>query len=49
MDLYIIAGACSLAVNIALREAGLRFNLRTVDGQSKQTDDGADFRLPLSG
>jgi glutathione S-transferase len=44
MDLYIIAGACSLAVNIALREAGLRFNLRTVDGQSKQTDDGADFR-----
>jgi glutathione S-transferase len=44
MDLYIIPGACSLAVNIALREASLRFNLKTVDGQSKQTDDGVDFR-----
>jgi glutathione S-transferase len=43
MDLYIIPGACSLAVNIALREAGLQFNLRTVDGGSKKTDDGADF------
>lgn len=43
MDLYIIPGACSLAVNIALREAGQRFNLRIVDGRSKKTDDGADF------
>ena len=43
MDLYIIPGACSLAVNIALREAGRRFNLRTVDGRSKKTDEGADF------
>jgi len=43
MDLYIIPGACSLAVNIALREAGVRFKIRTVDGRRKQTDDGMDF------
>jgi glutathione S-transferase len=43
MDLYIIPGACSLAVNIALREAGVRFNIRTVDGSTKQTDHGEDF------
>lgn len=44
MDLYIIPGACSLAVNIALREAGVRFNIRTVDGGTKQTDHGEDFK-----
>lgn len=43
MDLYIIPGACSLAVNIALREAGVEFNIKTVDGRRKQTDDGVDF------
>ncbi|MDY6948831.1 MAG: glutathione transferase GstA [Pseudomonadota bacterium] len=43
MDLYIIPGACSLAVNIALREAGVTFNLRTVDPRTKQTDAGEDF------
>ena len=43
MDLYIIPGACSLAVNIALREAGVTFNLRTVDPGTKRTDAGEDF------
>lgn len=43
MDLYIIPGACSLAVNIALREAGVIFNVKTVDGRRKQTDDGENF------
>lgn len=43
MDLYIIPGACSLAVNIALREAGVRFNIRTVDGATKRTDHDEDF------
>lgn len=43
MDLYILPGACSLAVNIALREAGITFNLVTVDGGTKKADDGRDF------
>lgn len=44
MRLYIIPGACSLAVNIALREADVRFDLITVDGSTKATDEGSDFR-----
>ena len=43
MKLYIIPGACSLAVNIALREAGVRFELVRVDGASHKTEDGRDF------
>lgn len=43
MNLYIIPGACSLAVNIALREAGVRFDIRTVDGATKQTDHDENF------
>lgn len=43
MDLYIIPGACSLAVNIALREAGVAFKMKTVDARRKQTDDGEDY------
>jgi glutathione S-transferase len=45
MDLYIIPGACSLAVNIALREAAVTFNLHTVDPRTKQTDAGEDFSV----
>ncbi len=44
MKLYIIPGACSLAVNIALREAGIRFDLIRVDGQTGKIEDGTDFR-----
>lgn len=43
MKLYIIPGACSLAVNIALREADARFELVRVDGMTHKTKDGADF------
>ena len=43
MKLYIIPGACSLAVNIALREADIQFDLARVDWQTGQLDDGTDF------
>jgi glutathione S-transferase len=43
MKLYIIPGACSLAVNIALREAGIRFDLARLDAETGRTDDGKDF------
>ncbi len=44
MKLYIIPGACSLAVNISLREAGLRFELARLDPETGITDDGTVFR-----
>jgi glutathione S-transferase len=44
MKLYIIPGACSLAVNIALREAGIRFQLAKLDLETGKAEDGADFR-----
>ncbi len=44
MRLYIIPGACSLAVNIALREVGIPFELARVDLQTATADDGSDFR-----
>src|ERR1700722_8022241 len=44
MKLYIIPGACSLAVNIALREAALRFDLARVDWETGKADDGMDCR-----
>lgn len=44
MKLYIIPGACSLAVNIALREAGIPFEIARVDLQTGTADDGSDFR-----
>ncbi len=44
MKLYFSPGACSLSPHIALREAGLDFELEQVDLRSKQTKSGADFR-----
>lgn len=44
MKLYIIPGACSLAVNIALREAQIPFEIARVDLQTGTADDGSDFR-----
>jgi len=44
MKLFIVPGACSLAVNIALREAGVPFELSRVNLATQQTDDGINFR-----
>ena len=43
MKLYYMPGACSLSPHIALREAGLDFQLVRV-GRDKRTADGRDFR-----
>ncbi|KFN51540.1 glutathione S-transferase N-terminal domain-containing protein [Arenimonas composti] len=43
MKLYYMPGACSLSPHIALREAGLDFELVAV-GRDKKTSDGRDFR-----
>jgi glutathione S-transferase len=43
MKLYYLTGACSLASNIALREAGLKFELVKVDRHTKKAADGQDF------
>ena len=43
MKLYYTPGACSLSPHIALREAGLAFDLEKVDLRSKKTESGADF------
>src|SRR6266446_6453712 len=43
MKLYYLAGACSQASNIALREAGIKFDLVKVDRKTHRTDDGMDF------
>jgi glutathione S-transferase len=42
MKLYIIPGACSLASNIALHEAGIKFELAKVDKLTKRVE-GVDF------
>ncbi len=43
MKLYFTPGACSLAPHIALREAGLAFDLAKVDVKTKKLADGSDF------
>jgi glutathione S-transferase len=44
MKLYYLPAACSLASNIALREAGLKFELVKVDRRTWRTSDGLDFK-----
>jgi glutathione S-transferase len=43
MKLYFSPGACSMSPHIALREAGIEFDLVKVDLGTKLTADGADF------
>lgn len=43
MRLYSMPGACSLAANIALREAGVPFELVKVSHHTHKTADGVDF------
>jgi len=43
MKLYYSTGACSLASNIALHEAGIAFDLVKVNGRDKTTTDGRNF------
>lgn len=43
MKLYIKAGACSLATDIVLREAGMTFDLVPVDLATKTLADGASY------
>jgi len=43
MRLYTMPGACSLAANIALREAGIPFDLVKVSHHTHKTADGVDL------
>jgi len=43
MKLYTMSGACSLAANIALREAGIPFELVKVSHRTHKTSDGVDL------
>jgi len=43
MKLYYSPGACSLAVNVALHEAGIAFDLERVDNKAKVTKGGENF------
>jgi glutathione S-transferase len=43
MKLYYAPGACSLAVNIALHEAGIAFDPERVDNKTKVTKSGENF------
>lgn len=44
MKLYYSPGACSLSPHIALREAGMNFDLVKVDLAGKTTSEGGDYR-----
>jgi len=44
MKLYYSPGACSLSPHIALREAGLPFELVKKDLHSQKLEDGSDYR-----
>lgn len=43
MKLFFMPGACSLAPNIVLREAGLPFGLIRVDYRTRRTEGGDDY------
>lgn len=43
MKLYYSPGACSLSPHIALKEAGIPFDLVKVDLKAKKLEDGSDF------
>lgn len=43
MKLYFAPGACSLAVHIALREAGIGFDTVKVDLATHKTEDGGNY------
>jgi glutathione S-transferase len=43
MKLYYFPGACSLACDIALREAGFDFEMEKVDTKARKTAGGADY------
>ncbi|MGK2914830.1 MAG: glutathione transferase GstA [Porticoccaceae bacterium] len=45
MKLFYSPGACSLSPHIALREAGLTFDLVKVDLKTKTLADGGDFNM----
>jgi glutathione S-transferase len=44
MKLYYVPGACSQAANIAMREAGIKFELVKVDRHTKRAADGLDLK-----
>ena len=44
MKLYYSPGACSLSPHIALKEAGIPFDLVKVDLKAKKLEDGSDYK-----